>query len=162
MWLTPEQLSILFLLIVANGSPLLAAKLFRGKGHPLDGGRNFHDGRPLFGSSKTVRGIVAAVTLTPLVSVALGTGWQIGLAIGLFAMLGDLFSSFIKRRLGMAPSSRAPGLDQIPESLFPLLACRTLVELSTFQIMLLVLLFFAGGMLLSRLAFHLGLRKHPY
>jgi CDP-diglyceride synthetase len=162
MWLTPEHLSILFLLIVANGSPPLAARVLHGFGRPLDSGHNFFDGRPLFGSSKTIRGIIVAVILTPVVSVALGLGWQPGLVVGLFAMLGDLFSSFIKRRLGMPPSSRAPGLDQIPESLFPLVACRTMIELSAFQIMLMVLIFIAGGLLLSKVAFYLGLRKHPY
>ena len=162
MWLNTEQLLLLLLIMVANAAPLLAGKLFRHHNYPVDGGRNFLDGRPLFGSSKTIRGIAAALIMTPLVSAALGTGWEIGLVIGLFAMLGDLFSSFIKRRLGMAPSSRAPGLDQVPESLFPLLACRTMIELPAFQVMLLVLLFVAGSLLLSKVAFHLKLRKHPW
>lgn len=162
MWLNTEQLLLLLLLIVANGAPLLAGKLLRRYNYPLDGGRNFFDARPLFGSSKTIRGTAAAVIVTPFASMALGLGWQIGLVIGLFAMLGDLFSSFIKRRLGMPSSSRAPGLDQIPESLFPLLACRTMIELPAFQIMLLVLLFVTGSLLLSKLAFQLGIRKHPW
>jgi len=46
-----------------------------------------------------------------------------GAVIGSAAMAGDLFSSFVKRRFGFQPSSRATGLDQSPESLFPLLAC---------------------------------------
>ncbi len=162
MWLDPQHLLLLLLVMVANAAPLLAARLLHRYSYPLDGGSHFLDGRPLFGSSKTVRGIAAAVIMTPLVSVALGPGWQTGLVIGLFAMLGDLFSSFIKRRLGMASGARAPGLDQIPESLFPLLACRTMMELPAFQILLLVLLFITGGLLLSKLAFHLGLRRHPW
>ena len=162
MWLNPEHLLLLLLVLVANAAPLLAARLLHRYSYPLDSGHNFLDGRPLFGSSKTIRGIAAAVIMTPAVSLALGAGWQTGLVISLFAMLGDLFSSFIKRRLGMAPGTRAPGLDQIPESLFPLLACRTVMELPAFQILLLVLLFVAGGLLLSKLAFHLGLRKHPW
>jgi CDP-2,3-bis-(O-geranylgeranyl)-sn-glycerol synthase len=36
---------------VANAAPLLF-----GGGRPLDGGRNFVDGNPIFGSHKTVRG----------------------------------------------------------------------------------------------------------
>ena len=31
-------------------------------------------------------------------------------------MLGDLLSSFIKRRIGIAPQGRAAGLDQLPEA----------------------------------------------
>ena len=34
-------------------------------------------------------------------------------------MAGDLFSSFVKRRLRLASSSMAIGLDHIPESSFP-------------------------------------------
>ena len=45
-------------------------------------------------------------------------------------MTGDLFSSFIKRRFGSAPSSQALGLDQIPESLLPLVACSFILPIS--------------------------------
>jgi CDP-2,3-bis-(O-geranylgeranyl)-sn-glycerol synthase len=161
MWLTHEQLLILLLLLIANGAPLLTGKLLRQYNHPLDGESNFIDGRPLFGPSKTMRGILAALVATPLASMALGLGWLPGLLIGLFAMIGDLFSSFLKRRLNMPSGSRASGLDHIPESLFPLLACSTVVELPAFQIFLLVALFFSGGFLLSRIARWLGIREHP-
>jgi hypothetical protein len=43
--------------------------------------------------------------------------------VAFMAMLGDLFSGFVKRRLGMGPSDKALGLDYVPESLLPLLAC---------------------------------------
>src|SRR6478736_778738 len=51
-----------------------------------------------------------------------------------FAMAGDLFSSFVKRRLHLASSSMAIGLDHIPESLFPLLASRWLLPLNILDI----------------------------
>jgi CDP-archaeol synthase len=50
------------------------------------------------------------------------------------AMAGDLLSSFVKRRFGLAPSSKATGLDQIPEALFPLLACRSALSLTALDI----------------------------
>lgn len=51
----------LFLLLgVANTAPLVAKRLFGPRwSAPLDGGLIFFDGRPLFGSSKTIRGLVA-------------------------------------------------------------------------------------------------------
>ena len=162
MWLTQEQLLILLLLLIANGAPLLAGKLLRKYHYPLDGGSKFVDGRPLFGPSKTIRGILAALVATPLASIALGLGWLPGLLIGLFAMIGDLFSSFLKRRLDMPSSRHASGLDHVPESLFPLLACSTVIELPAFQIFLLVVLFVSGGFLLWRIAGWLGIREHPY
>ena len=163
MWLTSEQLLLLLLLLLANGSPLIARELLRsGLGRPVDGGLRFIDGRPLFGPTKTLRGLGAALLITPLASVLFGLGWELGLLIGLFAMLGDLFSSFVKRRLGRPSSSRALGLDQIPESLFPLLACRPLVELAAVQIVLLVVLFFISELVLSRILYWLHIRRHPY
>src|SRR5205814_5405349 len=95
-------------------------------------------------------------------AVILGLDWRVGAIIGSMAMAGDLFSSFIKRRLGMAPSSMAVGLDQIPESLFPLVACRGWLSLGLVDIVIGVTLFFAGEIVLSRLFFALGLRDRPY
>jgi CDP-2,3-bis-(O-geranylgeranyl)-sn-glycerol synthase len=92
----------------------------------------------------------------------LGWPWEIGVTIGLFAMLGDTTSSFIKRRLGMASSTMAPGLDHIPESMLPLLACKPLLSLSWTQVLLLSLGFMAANLLLSRLLHRLGIRRHPY
>jgi CDP-diglyceride synthetase len=117
------QLSIL--LMLANGTPVIAKKVVGGHySYPLDGNLTFADGRPVFGRSKTIRGVALAVLVTTASASLIGLGWRIGLLVGSFAMAGDLFSSFCKRRLGLPSSSRASGLDQIPESLLPLLACR--------------------------------------
>ena len=77
-------------------------------------------------------------------------------------MLGDLFSSFVKRRMKLPPSSRALGLDQVPESLFPLLACQGALELTVTDISSVVAIFFVGDVLLSPLFFKLKIRKRPY
>jgi len=69
------------------------------------------------------------------------------------AMVGDLFASFVKRRLGLISSSHAIGLDQIPESLFPLLACRLLMPITALDIATATVLFFVGELVLSRLLF---------
>jgi CDP-2,3-bis-(O-geranylgeranyl)-sn-glycerol synthase len=78
------------------------------------------------------------------------------------AMAGDLFSSFLKRRLGLAPSSRATGIDQIPESLFPLLACARLLSLTVVDIAAGTAIFLIGEVVLSRLLFKFHLRDRPY
>lgn len=44
-----------------------------------------------------------------------------GLVFSLVALLGDSVTSFIKRRLGLVAGGHAPGLDQVLESLLPLL-----------------------------------------
>lgn len=77
-------------------------------------------------------------------------------------MAGDLSSSFVKRRLRRPSSSRALGLDQVPEALVPLLVCRESFELSAIDIVLAVALFFAGELILSRLLYKAHIRDQPY
>src|ERR1700732_2193060 len=118
-------LQMLVLLSLATGVPLAVKKLLGDRlGWPLDGNFAFVDGRPLFGPSKTLRGVVLAILAVAAAAPLLGLDWTIGGRLGALAMLGDLAASFTKRRLGRPPSSRATGLDQIPEALFPLVGCR--------------------------------------
>jgi CDP-2,3-bis-(O-geranylgeranyl)-sn-glycerol synthase len=156
-------LQLTALLAVANGTPVLATKLC---GHrlsrPLDNGTRFIDGKPLFGRSKTIRGVILSILLTTLAAVILRLGATIGLVVASMAMVGDLFSSFVKRRLDLPPSSRATFLDQVPESLFPVLACRALLPLSIFDIGLCVAIFFFGEIFLSRLLYKAHIRDRPY
>jgi CDP-2,3-bis-(O-geranylgeranyl)-sn-glycerol synthase len=77
-------------------------------------------------------------------------------------LAGDLLSSFLKRRFDLAPSTKATGLDQIPEALFPLLACRSALSLTAIDIATGCIIFFIGAVLFSRLFFRLGLRDRPY
>jgi CDP-archaeol synthase len=154
---------LLILLVLANGVPLAARTLLGDLwSRPIDGNRRFVDGRPIFGRSKTIRGAGLAILATIAAAPLLGFDWRIGAVVGSLAMAGDLFSSFCKRRLGLSPSSPALGLDQIPEALFPLLACRPLLELTPAGIALVVAIFFAGEVLLSRLLYAFRLRDRPY
>ena len=156
-------LELLLLLMLANGSPLFAKWLLGSRwSRPLDGNVRLTDGRRLLGQSKTMRGVLLAILVTAAGSALLGLGWRLGALVGSSAMAGDLFSSFVKRRLGMAPSSKAAGLDEIPEALLPALACRDWLCLSFIDIALTVALFFIGEIVWSRLFFALGLRDRPY
>jgi hypothetical protein len=90
------------------------------------------------------------------------TSAGVGAALGAGAMLGDLVSSFIKRRLGVASSGRATGLDQIPEALLPLLLVQRTLALTAVQIAAVTLLFFVLEIPLARLSHRWGLRDQPY
>jgi hypothetical protein len=60
-------LQLLMLLALANGTPLIAKKIFgTAFAHPLDKGVTLADGQPLFGHSKTIRGIVLSIAVTTL------------------------------------------------------------------------------------------------
>jgi hypothetical protein len=156
-------LKLLVLLALANGTPVVAKKVFGGRfAHALDGNAEFVDGRPLFGGSKTIRGVVLAVLAATLGAPLIGVEWQIGAVVGGLAMVGDLVSSFLKRRLGLPPSSQASGLDQVPEALFPLLGCHHLLSLTIADIGAGVALFFIGDVVASRLLYAVRLRDRPY
>jgi CDP-archaeol synthase len=154
---------ILILLSLANGSPVIAKRIF-GENYaaPVDGSTLFVDGQPLVGPSKTIRGVGVSLVVTALGAVLLGLQFWLGLLVASSAMAGDLFSSFLKRRLHLPSSSKVTGLDQIPESLFPVLACQPLLSLTAFDIVVACAIFFAGQVVLSRIFFWLRLRDHPY
>jgi CDP-2,3-bis-(O-geranylgeranyl)-sn-glycerol synthase len=149
--------------MLANGAPVIANRILgRRFAWPLDGNVKFIDGRALFGASKTIRGIVVSILATSACAPLLGLDWWIGLLVAITAMLGDLLSSFLKRRLGLAPSSRAIGLDQIPESLFPLLASKPLLSLTTWDVAAGAAIFLVGEIILSHILFRLRIRDRPY
>jgi CDP-2,3-bis-(O-geranylgeranyl)-sn-glycerol synthase len=156
-------LQLLVLMTLANGAPIVAKKIFGPLfSFPLDAGAIFFDGRPLFGPSKTIRGILISVLITTASAPLIGLDLTIGAIVAGAAMAGDLFSSFVKRRLNFPPSSRALGLDQVPESLFPMLACRDALSLTTPDIALGVGVFFVGELVLSRLLYKVHVRDEPY
>jgi hypothetical protein len=83
-------LKLLILIAVANGTPVLAKKLFgEFLAQPLDGGATFFDGRPIFGPSKTIRGLVLSVLATLLFAMLLGFTWQLGFVVAVAVMAGD-------------------------------------------------------------------------
>jgi CDP-archaeol synthase len=154
---------LIVLLSIANGIPVLAKKLCGERfAQPIDGGLILFDRRRLFGSAKTIRGALVSVGLTTLAALPLGLEAATGALVGSMAIVGDLFSSFIKRRLDFVPSSRAPGLDQIPEALFPLLACRRLLSLSTLDILVGIVAFWVGAVILSPVFYRIGIRDRPF
>lgn len=156
-------LQLMVLLTLANGAPVVAKKIFGSHlAMPLDLGLTFFDGRPVFGSSKTFRGIAVAGLAATAGAPLMGLDLTIGAMVAGAAMAGDLFSSFVKRRLNLPPSSQALGLDQVPESLFPMLACRDALSLTATDIVLGVGIFFAGELALSRILFRAHLRDEPY
>lgn len=154
---------ILILLGVANGTPIIATRLLGKRfNSPLDGGLKLPDGRPLFGPSKTVRGLVLSVLCTTLAAPLCGFEWITGAGLASASMLGDLLSSFIKRRLGLRAHSQAFGLDQVPESLLPLLVLRQQLGLGYDDIAIIIAAFIVLELVLSHLLYKMHIRSRPY
>lgn len=161
--MTVELIHLLLLIIIANGAPIILRALMGNKlDFALDFGYRLPDRLPLFGCSKTWRGLAGALVFTSLASILLGYSLSTGVLVAVYAVSGDLISSFIKRRLGMAPSSMAPLLDQVPESLLPALMLRQSFKLDFHSILILVSAFIIVELLLSYFLFKLGIRKRPY
>ncbi len=107
--------------MIANGSPVF---VLRGrKGHPVDFGKNFVDGKRLLGDGKTFEGIIIGVSFGIITAFFLcvflyntfGFAMIIytGLLSSIGAMLGDLVKSFFKRRLGIERGKSLPVADQL-------------------------------------------------
>ncbi|MBS7639410.1 MAG: CDP-2,3-bis-(O-geranylgeranyl)-sn-glycerol synthase [Candidatus Bathyarchaeia archaeon] len=110
----------------ANASPVIF-----GGGKPIDFGRKFLDGKPLFGPHKTYRGFISGLligtfvgwlqeTIAPTAGLPKGS-MLLGFTLSLGALIGDLFGSFIKRRLNIKPGNPLPIIDQIDFVIFALL-----------------------------------------
>lgn len=154
---------LLILLTFANGAPVIAKKLLGDRlNRPLDGGAVLSDGKPVFGPTKTIRGILASVLTASLAAWLMRLGWELGALVALAAMAGDLFSSLVKRRMMLPSSSMALGLDHIPESLLPLLAAGLLLPLGLLDVLAGVAIFCAGALLLSPILYRFNLRDRPY
>ncbi|MBX3616495.1 CDP-archaeol synthase [Nitrosomonas sp.] len=156
-----EFLQLLFLIITANGAPVLVRLLL--KDHldlAIDFGAKFVDGNRIFGSSKTWRGIIAALLATSIAAFLLEHSLETGFQIAVFAIFGDLLSSFIKRRLGMKSSSKAFLLDQVPESLLPAVMMKHSFALAPVDILFLVFIFVVIDLVMTYILYHWRILKN--
>ena len=151
------------LLLAVHGAPVLLAYALGSRGNiPVDFDKHCKDGRPLFGASKTWRGLIGALLVSCVLSQHLHYGLSFGIIFGALAMSGDLFASFIKRRIGLESSARFRGLDQIPESFLPSVYATYVLSLDWVWMILLPLVFMLCEMLISIPLYHLKIRKRPY
>ncbi|RMJ04500.1 MULTISPECIES: CDP-archaeol synthase [Marinobacter] len=157
------SLELFVLLVLANGVPVVVARLLpNSTDWPVDAGLTWADGRPLFGPSKTWRGFILGTVACSLFALWLELGWLFGVLFGALSLLGDLLSSFIKRRIGLAPSARAVWLDQMPEAALPMLMAWLWFPLPLWEVAAIAVLFALSNMLFSPLLFRLGIRKQPH
>lgn len=157
------MLELLLLIIVANGAPVLFSYFLHHRASlPVDFGLILADKKRCFGDNKTWRGVLSSVIATALLAELLGFDYVTGLQLSSLAMIGDLFSSFIKRRFGQPPGARALFLDQVPESFLPAWWLMEEFALSLMQVIVLVIAFIIIEQALSFVFYKLGVRKNPY
>ena len=108
-----EALIFIFPAYCANAVPVIA-----GGGTPIDFGKNFTDGKRVFGNNKTYRGFffgLAVGIAVGLVEIMFFDDYPLLFSVlsPLGALLGDLTAAFLKRRLGIAPGGLLPVMDQV-------------------------------------------------
>ncbi len=149
---------------VANATPVVL-----GGGRPIDAGKKFIDGRPIFGAGKTVQGFIAGLAAGTFVGlfqgIAAGTlshYLALGFLLALGALLGDLLGSFIKRRLGIKRGGAAPGLDQLSFVVVALLAASPLALPSWEIILTIIIITLPIHLATNFCGYKLGLKSKPY
>ncbi|MGA7862307.1 MAG: CDP-archaeol synthase [Thermoplasmata archaeon] len=170
----------------ANG----LATIPRGRGPPMDFGRNWFDGHRILGPSKTWSGFLfgtfAAVPivllqawlilvappdlqLVPQYGPTVLAALPVAFLLTGGALTGDAIGSFIKRRLGYGSGARVIGLDQLPFVLLPIglgLWLYPSIFVPTFfslEALLWVLLLTVGlHTLFNRIGFKIGTKKVPW
>jgi CDP-2,3-bis-(O-geranylgeranyl)-sn-glycerol synthase len=162
--LIADALKFIFPAYCANAIPVIT-----GGGLPLDLGRKFFDGKPIFGKNKTFRGFFSGLIVGTVAGFAEAAVFQeyysmgyFGFLISLGALLGDLLGAFIKRRLGIPPGGLLPIVDQVDFVVGALIFSIPLQILS-FELTLAVLVITPPlHMVTNFAAYKLGLKSNPW
>lgn len=163
------DLTVFFLLIwppyVANGSAVFASRLkWR---HPVDFGRNFIDGRRIFGDGKTYEGVAIGIATGTVLGYFPNLVYHV---IGVFdafvlsasAVLGDLIGAFIKRRLCMPRGHPAFPLDQLDFLLTAFLVYSLFREIPVVYVLAAVVITPVIHRATNYVAYLLKLKKEPW
>jgi CDP-2,3-bis-(O-geranylgeranyl)-sn-glycerol synthase len=162
-------LTFIFPAYCANAIPVIA-----GGGLPLDFGKAFVDGKPIFGKNKTFRGFFFGLAVGTAVGFAetivfsesafFNYPCTFGILMSLGALFGDLTAAFAKRRLGLAPGDLFPILDQTSFMIGAILfSLPVSVKNLSLGILITVLVLTPPIHLLTNfVAYKLGLKSNPW
>ncbi|MBM3282400.1 MAG: CDP-2,3-bis-(O-geranylgeranyl)-sn-glycerol synthase [Candidatus Diapherotrites archaeon] len=156
-------------LYVANSS----AMVFGGK-TPIDGNRNWSDGRPIFGKGKTWKGTGMGVLIGTFVGLLLWyffpvytqlvsseyVAYVFLLSTG--GLVGDIVGSFIKRRMNMPRGHPAQILDQLDFVVGGVLFSVAFSTPNWTALILLVMITPFMHMTFNRLAYMIGMKSVPW
>lgn len=153
-----HALLFIFPAYCANAAPVIF-----GGGFPIDGGKTFIDGKPIFGSHKTLRGFFSGLIVGTLVSFVQGALFQynmlLGFTLSMGALAGDLVGSFFKRRLDLPPGSDLPIADQLDFILGALLFSLLVSPPPLPIVIIIVIITLPIHLLTNFLAYLLGVKK---
>lgn len=151
-----------------------AAPVVLGGGTPIDLGKTLWDGRRILGDGKTIRGLLAGLTVGFLVGFLEGyllgdpLYIQLGVLSSCGAMFGDIFGSFIKRRLNIERGKPSLVMDQLLFIVFAILFSYPLLDehmqdiLAVESIVFILVFTYFMHRLMNIVANKLGLKKVPW
>jgi CDP-2,3-bis-(O-geranylgeranyl)-sn-glycerol synthase len=156
-----EAIKFIFPAYCANAIPVIT-----GGGYPIDFGKNFFDGKPIFGKNKTLLGFFYGLVVGTVVglveSIVFGYPLLFGLVLSLGALLGDLTGAFVKRRLGLAPGALLPVIDQV-DFIVGAIVFSFLIMTLSWELILVVLIITPPIHLLTNFAaYKLGFKSNPW
>ena len=156
-----EALKFIFPAYCANAVPVLA-----GGGRPIDSGKKFFDGEPIFGKNKTFLGFFVGLAVGTMIGLAesyfFGFPILFSFLAPLGALLGDLAGAFAKRRLKISPGDLLPIVDQIDFVVGALILCLPLAIIG-WELAVTVLLITPPIHLFTNfLAYKLKLKRNPW
>jgi CDP-2,3-bis-(O-geranylgeranyl)-sn-glycerol synthase len=158
-----EALKFIFPAYCANAVPVLA-----GGGLPLDFGKKFLDGEPIFGKNKTFKGFffgLAVGTFVGFIEAMLFDYSSLqGFVLSLGALTGDLAGAFFKRRLKIKPGELLPLVDQL-DFIVGALLFYLLIHPYYMRLELVILVFIITiplHVLTNYAAYKIGLKKSPW
>jgi CDP-2,3-bis-(O-geranylgeranyl)-sn-glycerol synthase len=146
-----------------------ATALAFGGGKPLDSGRNFRDGRRIFGDGVTWRGTLIGTTIGSLIGLLQGIisgnilqGILLGFFLGGGALIGDACGSFVKRRMNIERGRPTPFLDQLDFVVGALIFASIVVVLPVYMIILILIISLVLHLSANIIAYLLGIKKVWY
>ncbi len=168
---------------VANLVPVLFSKIpyLRNFNYPIDFGYKFR-GKPIFGSHKTWRGLIAGIILSIImlkfqVIIYNHNDWFRSLMVGIYynhlpvlslgflfaigALGGDAIESFVKRQVNIDPGKRWFPFDQIDYILGGILTSSFIVTLSFSKYLWLLIIWLILHLIFSFFAYLFKLKDSP-
>ncbi len=136
---------VIFLWLINFVPPLLALIFHNKFNKPVDANKTFFDGQPILGSHKTIRGVTGAVICGGITAHLFSFTFFEGTTIAALSMLGDLITSFLKRRVKTPSGTVIPGMDQFLEAFLPIIFWKNITNISWFWVVIATILFGTGA-----------------
>jgi len=158
----------------ANAAPLFLASIAEGR-KPLDLGKKFIDGKRIFGDGKTIEGTIFGFFVGYIYFLSIFSfqsflnmpilfeNYFEGFLLVIGAIFGDIFGSFIKRRLNMKRGDMLPILDQTGFLIFAILFRSIFFGAIPYDIVIyLFVITFLVHIMTNTGAFKMGIKDEPF